>query len=170
MPGDGVILDQQQEQLTLAEQIVYLFRDTDTEFTRFLSAIGMGLWSTILLLPGDTLGSAKNLAGLTRHGTDLSWGLILGAVALLIGISAPAMNLLRLPPVCRAAATQLHAVGLFLSMTWWLYLAWSIWLTNVATAGPPSTGLAAYPTFAIGAIWAFLRFMARHDVIRRRRD
>jgi hypothetical protein len=161
-------LGQHQEQLTIAEQIVYLFRDTDTEFTRFLSAIGMGLWSTILLLPGDTLSNAKNLAGLTKYGGDTGWGIVLGAVALLIGISAPVMNMTR----CRWRHTtmQMHAIGLFLSTAWWLYLSWSIWLTSAATAGPPTTGLAAYPTFAIGAIWAFLRFMARHDVIRRRRD
>lgn len=160
----------QYEHLTLPEQVVRLFRDSDTEFTRFMSAIGMALWATVLLWPGDTLGASRTLIGITRYGTDVRWGARLAIAALLIGITAPLLNLPSIPDSKRHYIAKLHALGLFVACIWWGYLVWSIWVTTIFSTppSPPTTGLAAYPTFAIGAIWAFLRFMARHDVIRRR--
>lgn len=143
------------EERTIPEQIVYLFRDSNTEFTRFSSALALLLWSVVLAWPGDTIAGTPALS-LLAFWSDGMWSVVLFVVGILISASA-------IYDWRRA-----HAAGLLLAMIWWSVLTLAILLTSLIRATPPSPGIATYAAFTVGAVWAFLRYMARHDVFRRR--
>lgn len=147
---------EQKQEMTLSEQVLWLFRESDTEFTRFISSVAMIGWCIILIQPGETFGTSAAFNGMKQAfwwsplGSENTWAVIAGVVGSLIGLSA----LLHLH--------KLHAVALLFAAIFWFYIALSILF-----ASPISTGTAGYGAIAIGAIWAFLRYMARHDVITR---
>ena len=150
-------MSQDQEQRTIPQQIVYLFRYSQTEFTRFSSAVAMLGWSVTLAWPGDTIANTPSLWYL-QWSSDGFWSFLMLLLSIVLGASAV------------YEWTRVHAIGLLFAMVWWMYLALSILISCVVRDVPASTGIPTYATFAIGAAWAFLRYMARHDVIRRRRE
>lgn len=153
-------MEQQQEehmQQSLLDRLAYVFFRSDTEFSRFQSALELALWSGVLLWPGDTFAVAPNLGGISNHLSEAMTALLLGGVALLLAVSA------------WRQWRKLHALGLFLTMMFFGYLTLTILITCIVRDRPASTGVAAYGGYTIAAVWAFCRYMAKHDVIRRRR-
>jgi hypothetical protein len=155
--ADMEMHQQLHQKQTLSQRVVYLFRDSDTEFTRFVSALAMFGWCLILLQPGSTFGTSKAFDGLdylfrwSPMGSEPTWGVIAGILAAMITLSAV------------FDVERWHAASLFLATVWWLYILVSMYMSS-----PLSTGVAGYGAIFVGALWAFLRFMARHDVVERR--
>lgn len=151
---------------TLSQRLTWLFRDSDTEFTRFVSAMAMFGWCVILLHPGSTFATSPAFSGLawlfrdTPWGSETTWGVIAGGLALLTALSAYGAER---HGWSQTRWRRLHALSLLLAMVWWTYIALSIWFS-----APISTGVAGYGAIAFGSAWAFVRYMARHDVIARR--
>lgn len=148
-------LEQVQQQEPVLEQVFNFFRTKKTEIARFGSAITMFLWGLVLLAPGDTFAHSPNLRYLAFWHEEV-WAAILLIVAVFTYLSA------------RYEWTKIHAVVLAMAMAWWIWLTCSIAIAVFVREVALSTGIAAYSGFSILATLSFLRYMATHNVIRRR--
>lgn len=157
------------QDMTLKQRVRWLFFDSDPEFTRFLSAVVMSGWCVQLVRRGDTFSTSIAFNGLASRftwsplGSENTWGMLAGWLAVAIALTAWRAQAAGVDEWRRAWNRRAHAVCLFLSTIWWLYITVSIYM-----AQPISTGPAAYGGAFIGSLWALWRYMARHDVIPRR--
>lgn len=148
-----MILEQHHNQhQSWQQRIDWVLWESDYEFPQFIMALPLLGWAIVLLLPGNTFITSPAFSTMDFW-PETWWGALSGMLFCCYTIS----GILQWQRTFAAVS--------FLASLWWLFVSVSIYL-----ALPLSTGTAIYPVVFVNTGWVFLRYMARHDVLRRTRE